>query len=201
MISTRSKQKRPVSFSTMQARFQQAQEERRRLIPASNDALNRSKRAIFALHRDDLTGAVILLKEAAELLDGVERGCKRSPELAGEGSYQAALEEYAEAVLFRTFLQKGTFDTSDRRILKPSVFLGGLADATGELVRYAVRQATRGQAADVRRIHEMVDMAVAYLLELDLTGNLRQKLDQAKRNLRSLEDMLYDLTLKARIAP
>jgi hypothetical protein len=37
---------------------------------------------------------------------------------------------------------------------------------------------------------------VENLLRLDLTGYLRQKFDQAKKNLRQLEQILYDLRLR-----
>ena len=44
--------------------------------------------------------------------------------------------------------------------------------------------------------YELVEMVVAFLLVLDLTGPLRNKFDQDKRNLRNLEQMLYEISLR-----
>lgn len=183
----------PSHFKTLKKRYADSQRERRALIRDSSEAQNRAKRAIFALHRDDRSEAARLLKESAELLKKVEAKVRRYPELDQEGSFRAALEEYAEAVLFSQYVTRGRFEKGEARMTEPSVFLGGLSDATGEIVRHAIRQATAGNAPAVRRALETVEMVVGFLLELDLTGYLRQKFDQAKKNLRSLEELAWEI--------
>lgn len=79
--------------------------------------------------------------------------------------------------------------------MEPSVYLAGLCDATGELVRWAVRQVTVGNPKAVAGVHETVAGVVEFLLDLDLTGYLRTKFDQAKKNLSRLEEMTYDLAI------
>ncbi|KKR86886.1 MAG: hypothetical protein UU48_C0006G0100 [Candidatus Uhrbacteria bacterium GW2011_GWF2_41_16] len=189
--------KLPLIFRNMQKQFVNAQQGRSAVIHASNDALNRSKRAIFALHRGNAQTATTLLEEAKICFQDAERRFRTSPELKHEGSYQAAREEYTEAMIFADYLRGGRFSISEPRIADPQVFLAGLSDATGEIVRYAIRQATHGNREEVTRAHETIEMIIHFLLELDLTGYLRQKFDQGKKNLRTIEDILYDLSLKS----
>lgn len=190
--------KLPAFFSTLEAHYRASQKERSGLIHLSNEALNRSKRAIFALHRGDAAAAAALLKEARGLFEKVERSFTKHPELDSQGAYLAALEEYAEASLFLQYVAEGKFAKLEARAMSPSVFLGGLSDVTGEIVRYALRHATAGDFAEVKRANETVETLVAYLLELDLTGYLRQKFDQAKKNLHAIEQISYDASLKRR---
>ena len=78
----------------------------------------------------------------------------------------------------------------------PEIYLGGLSDITGELVRRSVLHATDGDHETVERIFEDVRRVVELLMDMDLTGGLRSKLDQAKQNLRKLEEIRYDLSLR-----
>lgn len=162
----------------------------------SNEALSKSKRAIFALHRNDFTQARQCLSEAQALFKSCEASFRSFPELREEGTYRAGLEEYAEACLFENYLQKGSLGKIDARAMTPSIYFAGLCDATGEMVRYAVRQVTLGHPEVVSQIHETVSMVIEFLLDLDLTGYLRTKFDQAKKNLSRLEEMSYDLAIR-----
>lgn len=186
----------PTFFRSIGKRYTTYQKERAELIGRSNKALSLSKRSIFALHRSDMSEAKKLLAQADVIFKTAEKRFKSFPELAQQGAYKAALEENAEAQLFLQFIQKKKWKLEDDRLKDPSTFLGGLSDATGEIVRYAIMQATEGNDAEVRRAHETTEMSVVFLLELDLAGPLRQKFDQAKKNLRSLERVLYDMSLK-----
>jgi predicted translin family RNA/ssDNA-binding protein len=186
-------------FSAVKNNYLAASQARRRLFHASNDATALAKRAIFAFHREDRVEAGRLLKEADGLLKTAAAEVKKHPELRGQGPYHAALEEYAEALLLENYLSKGDWKNSVALKFDPDIYLGALSDATGELVRYAVRQATKGNVAAVEKARDIIEATVGFLLELDLTGDLRQKGDQAKRNLRSLEDMAYQIGLSRRM--
>lgn len=182
-------------LSTVKKRYVAVSQARRRMFHASNDATAIAKRAIFALHREDLAEASRLLKEASKLLSTAAAEAKKYPELRGQGPYHAGLEEYAEALLFENYLSKGDWKKAEALKLDPDIYLGALSDATGELVRYAVRQATKGNIKAVEKARAVVEATVGFILELDLTGDLRQKGDQAKRNLRTLEEMMYQVSL------
>lgn len=169
---------------------------RRELIARASTAQAEAKRAIFALHRDDVSSADALLASAAAALADIRAKIAGRPELADEGAYRAALEEYAEAALYRAWLKDGAVGPVQLEGVDHEIYLGGLSDLTGELQRRQVRLATEGKIDDVRRIKEVIEAIVVQLLEMDLTGYLRTKFDQAKNGLRRAEDVLYDVTLR-----
>ena len=190
--------KRPHVFTQVAKHHQLQSRMRRALMVRSNDALSKSKRAIFALHRDDLSAATQALAEIAQEFRDMEKSIRANPELKNEGSYRAALEEYAEASLFAGYVKTGGLVKLEARAQDSSIYLAGLADATGEMVRWATRQVTLGNDAAVKQTQEVVAMVIEFLLDLDLTGYLRTKFDQAKKNLSHLEQMTYDLAIRGR---
>jgi translin len=170
------------------------------ISPCAAEILRASKQAIFALHRGDTARANTLRAVAAEQTSNVERIRAKHPGIGEIGSYRAALEERAEAELFALYLQTGTLTLDiDSVLLEPDVLIGGLSDATGEIVRHAITRSTAGAYDVVSRAAQTVEDVVGFLLSLDLTGVHRQKFDQAKRNLQTLEHMLYEITLRGHL--
>ena len=191
------KMKRPALFLQIKKQYQTRAQARRDIIGTSNEALSKSKRAIFAFHRDDPSGAEKLLGEARKLFSACEKKFSRFPNLEHEGAYRAALEEYAEALLFQGYLKNGKIGKIDARAMSPGIYLAGLSDTTGEIVRYAVRQVTSGKIKEVKKAQASVEMIIEFMLDLDLTGYHRTKFDQAKKNLRRLEEIIYDVSLRS----
>ena len=161
----------------------------------SSRALTTAKRAIFALHRGDQTQGVALLREVEESLAKCKQHFRAFPELEFEGTYKAAREEQAEALLFFQYVTRGKLGTLPFAATAET-YLAGLSDATGEISRYALHEATRGNARAVEQALAAVTLAVEFMLSLDLTGYARTKFDQAKKNLRSLEQMQYEMSLR-----
>ena len=108
---------------------------RREVIKISGDALAASKRAIFALHRDDQKKADDLLAEAGKLLESVRESAKTNDDLVGEGSYRAALEEYFEAKLYRQWLENGKIGQLEGEPDDYKIYIGAVSDLTGEIQR------------------------------------------------------------------
>jgi predicted translin family RNA/ssDNA-binding protein len=171
---------------------------RRDVINLASEGQNRAKKAIFALHRDDADGADQLLREAEAKFTAVRELAAQSPELSWEGSYRAALEEYAEAALYRNFLRDGEVRGMEYPDVDYATLLGGLSDLTGELQRRQVLAAIRRDDAEVARLREAIDRIVGALLNMDLEGYHRNKFDQAKNSQRRAEDVLYDVSLRSR---
>lgn len=183
-------------FEKVAKRYASAAQARREVIAKSNDALNRSKRAIFAFHRNDIANGKALLAQASEILLSCDKLIKDFLDDDQEGAFHAALEEYAEAQLFCGYLESGELGKVDALASQPSVYIGGLSDATGEIARHALLQATKGSMEDVERAYNTVEAVISFLYTMDLTGYLRTKFDQAKKNLRQLEQMRYELSLR-----
>lgn len=169
---------------------------RRELQQCSADVLSASKRSIFALHREDTAASERELKVAEQ---GIERGWKvvhQEVLLTQEGAWRAAREEYAEAALLAQYLAKGALSTHPDADKDPDVLIGGLSDFLGELVRLAVLAATRGDQTPVDQFYRDAVEVMDFLLQMDLTGHLRTKVDQAKQHVKKLEEIRYDLSLR-----
>ena len=186
----------PAAFAKIKIAFDARAKARRALSVKAGEALSASKRAIFALHRADAVTAKDLLDIAAAALVEVEQATKAFPDLDGEGVLRAALEEYAEARLFVQYIETGSLGALEKRLMAPDIYLAGLSDTTGEIVRFALRQATEGNTAAVEKAFAAVETVITFLYELDLTGYLRTKFDQAKKNLRSLEQLRYEVKMR-----
>ena len=169
--------------------------ERRQIISRSNTILHDSKRVIFSLHRGDDKKAKDSLKEITKNLIEVQKkfGVKRVNE---EGSYRAAVEEYVEARLFHEIMEGKKADFFADVEISYDSYLGGISDVTGELVRRATNLAAAGDRQAVERIKKMIGDIMQEMVEFDMTGYLRTKYDQARGNLRKIEQMAYDISLR-----
>lgn len=183
-------------FSRLKKDYETYESKRRRVVANSNEALGLSKRAIFAFHRDGFKEGRENLKKAESIFDQLDNLSKGTPRLRYEGSWRAALEEYTEAKLFGAYLDKGRVEAIRGRQIDTEIYLGGLCDFTGELVRRAVKEATAGNFKEVQKIKSTIEMIMNNLIKLNLTGYLRNKYDQAKNNLRKIEEMMYELSLR-----
>jgi predicted translin family RNA/ssDNA-binding protein len=170
--------------------------ERRELIGLSNDALMKAKQAIFAFHRDDMNGGNALLSEVEAIFSELEKKFKKEEELRYEGSYRAALEEYVEAKFFGGFLEGKKIDFIKGAQIDADSYLAGLCDFTGELLRKAVLAATDKKFKRVEELASGIREVIGELLKFNLTSYLRTKYDQAKHNLRRVEEILYDVKMR-----
>lgn len=172
------------------------QEERNEIIGESRQVLQKSKTAIFALHRMDEKQTKESIKDAESILKKLNRTYNKGNRLRFEGSYKAAVEEYVEAKMFYHVLQGKNLDKLEIETIGPEEYINGLADLTGELVRQAILQATQGNYKVLREYKVFTEEIVGYLLTLYLTGSCRQKSDDAKRNLKRLEQIIYEVEIR-----
>lgn len=168
-------------------------EERRVLIKHCDDALHVSKRAIFAMHRDEMKDAEEKLQTAKELLLMVK---KNYPKLHQEGSLKAAMEEFVEASLFFQFLSGKQVGKIKEIPIPSDVYIAGLCDLPGELYRYAIKAATQRNMAMVLSCAQMAESIVSELTSFNLTSYLRNKFDQATSAMHKIEHVVYELSLR-----
>lgn len=171
-------------------------EKRREVIKAAGDAQHHAKRAIFALQRDAKKEADESLSKAKELLQGLQKRYAKEPDLFSEGSYRAALEEYVEAVLFQDILTSKELGALTGLPVDSDLYISGLCDVPGELVRYAIKCATDRDFKTVHTMYAAAEAIIAELISMDLTGYHRQKFDQAKQALGKLQQIVYEVSLK-----
>ncbi len=169
--------------------------ERRQIISLANIVLHDSKRAIFAIHRGDIKKAETSLSEIEKILMKLEKkfGFKR---LLEEGSYKAGVEEYVEAKMYYFVIKGKKIEKIKKISINYDSYLGGICDTTGELVRRAVNEAAKGNIAEVEKMKGIINDIMAELVEFDMAGYLRTKYDQARGNLRKIEQINYEVKLK-----
>ena len=169
--------------------------ERRQIISLANVILHDSKRAIFSMHRGDIQKANESLTEIEKILGNLEKKFSFT-RLLEEGSYKAGMEEYVEAKMYYLVITGEKIDKIKGLSIKYDSYLGGICDTTGELVRRAVNEAAKGNFNEVDKLKNIINDIMAELVEFDMTGYLRTKYDQAKGNLRKIEQVAYEVNLR-----
>ena len=169
---------------------------RRKIIAESAGAQHVAKQAIFALQRDNIEEAKEKLAAAENGLISLDKRFGKDARLRMEGAWKAAVEEFLEAKLFYDFYSgkkitgiKGFFIDSDE-------YLGALSDMTGEIVRLMVLWTAKNEIDKVKASAKVIDEVIHDLMQNNLTGYLRTKFDQAKKNLQKSESILYDLAIR-----
>lgn len=177
--------------------YSENESQRRQIISASNNLLFEAKKTIFALQRQNF-------KIAEEKISSIEKGIASLEKKFGadrlyrEGAYKAAAEEYLEGKTFYQVIKNKKIAGVAGLSLDYESYLGGICDLIGELVRYATNQAAKGKFNDVAKIKKSADDIMAQLIDFDMTGYLRTKYDQARGHLRKLEQMAYEIKIRAK---
>jgi len=169
---------------------------RREIIKTSDDALHHAKRAIFAMHRDDMIEAKKKIAESEMLLKSIIKKYGRDDRAKQEGSYKAALEEYVEASLLYQFLTTSKIGKVSSIKMPEESYIAGLCDVPGELYRYAIKSATERNIDMVKKCAAMAGDITGELIEFNLTKYLRNKFDQAKSAVQKIEHVVYELSLR-----
>ncbi len=170
---------------------------RAKIINETNGLVREAKHAIFKLHRGEA-------REAERALAGVGRELKALVQqaekagLRGEATLSAAVEEFLEASYFLRVMQKKSLSVAVGFATRAEEELSALSDLTGELVRAATLDVTRGSLKSVKQFRDATEELFGVLLSMNLRGSLRQKRDDARRNLKRLEEILYDVSLKSK---
>lgn len=169
--------------------------ERRKIISQSNVILHNSKRIIFSLHRGDLAQAERAIEEIKKELIKMQSHFSYN-RLSQEGSYKAAVEEFIEAKMFYKFVVGRKIDKIEKIKVSYESYLGGICDLTGEMVRLAVNKASNKEFEEVIKIKNAISDIISQLADFDMTGYLRTKYDQAKGNLRKIEQINYEISIR-----
>lgn len=184
-------------FQTIRQDLLSYAEKRREVIKSAGDAQHAAKRAIFALQRDNTADAAQSLKTAEARLKSLYNKFKKEPALFDEGSYRAALEEFVEAALLKQIIAGKEISEIKGLPIDSDLYISGLADVPGELVRYATKSATERKFDVVKHCYAVAEAIIGEMVDMDLTGYNRQKFDQAKQALSKLQQIVYEVSMRA----
>jgi predicted translin family RNA/ssDNA-binding protein len=187
-------------FTKLKEQYDATDANREKIITTSREIEKDAKKAIYMLHRNDTKGAEELIIKAKQNILAATGLLVESESLDSVGALTKATEEYVEAVCFRSFLQNKPIPTAEQLDVSNEVYLGGLSDLTGELVRAAVHMAIDDSYETLIPIRDLIDELYGYLLAFNFrNSNLRKKFDAIKYNLKKMEDLLLELKLKGKI--
>ena len=186
-------------FEDMRKEYHGNDSAREQLIKRSRDLLKLSKQMIYAVHKSDFKFVSVNSKKAAAMLKELKLIVKKAPFLEFTGAFRSAVEEYAEAMIYYNFVKNNKVVGHKALKVDSEIYLAGLSDFTGELVRKAVMLAGKGEVEKVTKIKELVDEIYGEMIGFDLRNSeLRRKFDAVKYNLKKLEDLVLDLQIKKR---
>ena len=169
---------------------------REEAIQNSRELINLSKRIIYATHREDMKDAARLVAEIKKAYQKLLALCNIPLDM---NMNLVAYQEYVEAICFYEFEKSGNIPTQKSLGVDTESYLLGLCDLTGELVRYAVNSVIAKKFKKAMQIKDVVEEIYGEFLQFNLrNGELRKKSDQIKWNLRKLEDIALDYSLKGR---
>ena len=178
-----------IDLTTLRKTYEQYDKDREKLIIQARAVLKASKQQINSLHAGNACKPL-----AAEEFRKLQKKVAQNSDLAHEGSYAEAAQEYAEAELFFDFVKKKPFRSAQELGVREIDYLSAVSDLTGELARSAVHATIKGNYEAVTRIHECVSDINSQLLNFSFRNStLRKKYDAVKWNLRKIEDIMYDI--------
>ena len=185
------------NLQALKKEFEEFENRREDLIRISRDILKFSKHAIYNVHRNELKEAAENIKSAEKQISVCNKMLEKNNNLLDVNSYFASLEEYVEAKCFYSIITVKKIPTNKELGVGYDEYFLGLCDLTGELARQAVLLATKNEFNQVKLLQEIVHDIFGFFSSLDIrNGELRKKFDAVKWNLKKIEDILYDISMK-----
>lgn len=158
-----------------------------------------SKQAILLSHQNRMEEANKQLATATNLIAQLKEVSKEYPAIIYGGMFSAALQEYSEACIFITLIEKAQFITPKEIDVPPVDYVLGLADVVGEFRRLALDALREGNVEKGEQCLRTMDEIYVELEALDeaymLVSGLRRKNDVARR---IIEATRGDLTQEVR---
>jgi translin len=177
-------------------KFEAEETSRERIISLSRDVLKRSKSVIYDAQRNDFVSARSSFRDVSQLVVRLNSLVRRSG-LYCVGAYNEALEEFVESACFLSFLSDNSIPDFVELGVPVSVFLQGLCDFTGELVRKGMNEVVSGEFSNVAEYRSFVMGLYDELLLFDWRNtSLRRKFDSIKYGLEKLNDLSLKVMFK-----
>ena len=182
-------------FSKIREEMRHIDMKREEVIQASREIITLSKQIIYAAQRNDL-------KEAENSIKTIKNKIKKLKKIninTDTNINSVAFQEYVEAIAFYEFVKNKKIPAKASLGVSAEDYLSGLCDLTGELVRKAIYDVIHKRFDEAEKIKELVHEIYGEFLNLHLrNGDLRKKSDSIKWNLKKLEEVMYDISMKGR---
>ncbi len=145
---------------------------RDRTLNRSRELIRYCANSIRATHRRDGAEALQLLETARQIADEMVAEARRYPDLYPAGYTQDALKELAEAYLTRAIVLDEAIPSPESLGVEDAAYLNGLAEAAGELRRFALDALRLGDVPLAGKILGHMDDIYSLLVTVDFPGAL-----------------------------
>ncbi|HMQ53553.1 MAG TPA: haloacid dehalogenase [Anaerolineae bacterium] len=157
---------------------------RDKTLARSRELIRYCANSIRATHRGEDPEALSLLQTANEIAAEMVAETQPYPDVYWAGYTQDALKELAEAHLTRAIVQAEPLPSPESLKIEYPAYLNGLAEAAGELRRFALDALRRGDVSQAERILDHMDEIYTVLIAIDfpsaITGGLRRTTDMVR---------------------
>ncbi len=154
---------------------------RDRTLQRSRELIRYCANSIRATHRNDDAEAQALLQTAREAAAEMIAEAQQYPDLYHAGYTQDALKELAEAHITRAIILEQPLPTPEELSVEYPAYLNGLAEAAGELRRFALDAMRRGDVPLAEKLLGQMDDIYSVLVTVDfpdaITSGLRRTTD------------------------
>lgn len=180
-------------FTSILAKVQQDYEkfetERRECLHLSGKLRVGSKTAIVFMVKGEMEKAKQHLEELPKISENILQYIEKNPYLWSVRGFNEGFEEYVEAALLAAYLEKQEFPNAEDLGVNHDVYIAGLCDMTGELVRIVYKNPER-----VKEIYEVLTSIYKDSLGFTIQRNsvVREKMGHLDRNIKRLEQVMYE---------
>ena len=171
-------------IDTINQAFEAKSAVRDRTLRRSRELIRHCANSIRATHRSDDAEAQTLLQTAREAAAEMVAEAREYPDLYYAGYTQDALKELAEAHITRAIILEEPLPTPEKLNVEHAAYLNGLAEAAGELRRFALDALRQGNVSQAEKILGQMDDIYSVLVTVDfpdaITGGLRRNTDMVR---------------------
>jgi translin len=161
--------------------FDAKDEAREKGLALSREVIRNSANAIRAVHRGEFGQAEKLLEQSARMIQQTARALKDHPGVMYAGFVQDAQKEHAEALITLALIRGEPIPDPDRIKVEYAPYLGGLAEAVGELRRHILDRVRREDSDWGEEMLAAMDDIYYQLVSFDypaaVSGNLKRTTD------------------------
>ena len=175
--------------------FDAKDEAREKGLTLSREVIRNSANAIRAIHRGEFAQAEGLLAQSVKMIQQVGKALRDHPDVLNAGFFQDAQKEHAEALITLALIRGEPVPDPDRIKVEYAPYLGGLAEAVGELRRHILDRVRKKDSAWGEEMLAVMDDIYYQLVSFDypaaISGNLKRTTDVTRS---ILEKTRGDLT-------
>jgi len=184
-------------FADIRKEIEKISAKREKIIQVSREIIRFSKQVIYAVQRGDIKEAEKIVREMNIKIKNLRK--IRIDFQIDTNIHNVAFQEYVEAICFYDFVRVGKIPSHSTLKVSVEDYLMGICDLTGEMCRKAVFNVINKKFKEAEKIKDFVNDIYGEFLKFNLrNGELRKKSDSIKWNLKKLEEIMYDVSLKGK---